>query len=168
MLLHTPLPIPFSKISQQELQIEKAFSGAIPQFHLDQRLEDSVLRGQQIMRSRDRERDQGERDTPREIRRGSETQDPGANQGQGRWKQKNRLLHEDRQRLTKRRNRWESREHVGMERNCMETETGRNVAKQGGVKQKAEMTGRGGTRNRDKERAWRERESQRRVAVLSY
>ena len=72
MLLHTPLPIPFSKISQQELQIEKAFSGARPQFHLDQRLEDSVLRGQQIVRSRDR--DQGERDTPREIRRGSETQ----------------------------------------------------------------------------------------------
>ena len=72
MLLHTPLPIPFSKISQQELQIEKAFSGARPQFHLDQRLEDSVLRGQQIMRSRDR--GQGERDTPREIRRGSETQ----------------------------------------------------------------------------------------------
>ena len=56
-----------------------------------------------------------------------------------------------------------------MERNCMETETGRNVAKQGGVKQKTERTGLGGTRNRDKERAWREeRESQRRVAVLSY
>ena len=69
-----PLSIPFSKISQQELQIEKAFSGARPQFRLDQRLEDSVLRGQQIMRNRDRERNQGERDTLREIRRVSETQ----------------------------------------------------------------------------------------------
>jgi len=101
-----PLSIPFSKISQQELQIEKAFSGARSQFRLDQRLEDSVLRGQQIMRNRDRERNQGERDTPREIRRVSETQTREQTRDKGNGnRQKNRLLHEDRQRLTKRRNR---------------------------------------------------------------
>jgi len=58
------------------------------------------------MRNRDRERNQGERDTPREIRRVSETQTREQTRDKGNGnRQKNRLLHEDRQRLTKRRNR---------------------------------------------------------------
>lgn len=82
-----PLRIPCSKINQQELQIEKAFSGARPQFHLDQRLEDSVLRGQEIMRNRDKRKETKEREIHRERSGESLRQDTGPNQRQGKWKQ---------------------------------------------------------------------------------
>lgn len=55
-------PIAFSKIHHQELRIERALSRARLQFHLDQELEDSVLRGQEIMRNRDRGRGRPGRD----------------------------------------------------------------------------------------------------------
>ena len=74
MLLHAPTLHSLLQDQSTGTANREGISGARPQFRLDQRLEDSVLRGQQIMRNRDRERNQGERDTLREIRRVSETQ----------------------------------------------------------------------------------------------
>lgn len=122
-----PLPIPFSKINQQELQIETAFSGARPQFHLDQRLEDSVLRG-----PRDNEKQRQRKETKeREIHRERSGESV---RHRHRTKPEAREMETDRKTdsFTKteinkeEKQRWENRERGEMERNCMETETGRN------------------------------------------